>query len=117
MDKYTILIILNLPFVLFGITHAFLRYKEGLSGRFSFWIRLAFWLFVSAGLVGAKYLYNLLVGNNLTDSTPLSLADVILFTGLSVCLFLTIRAYTKLDHTEKRLSELQERLSVILSER
>lgn len=53
-------------------------------------------------------MYNLLVGNNLTDSRPVNLADVILVTGLNVCPFLCIRMYGKLDDNERKISKLQE---------
>ena len=117
MDKYTILILLNVPFVMFGVIHAVLSYKDGIIGRLSLLLRFIFWAVIACGLFFAKYLYNLLTGSNLTDSTPLSLADVILVTGINICLFLCFRLYTKLDHTERRLSELHESVSIILSGR
>jgi len=117
MDKYLLLIIFNLPFVVFGIAHAALRYKEGLTSRASLLIRLLFWLAIAAGLVFAHGMYNFLVGDNLTDSPPLSLVDVALVTGVNIALFLCLRLYAKADHTERKLTELQERLSIILSEK
>lgn len=117
MDKYLLLIILNIPFVIFGIVSAVVRYKEGRWGRLSLILRLLFWIGVGSGIVFAKNMYDFLVGNNLTNSPPLSLADVILVTGVSLCLFLCIRLYSKADQTEHKLSELQERLSIILSEK
>lgn len=115
MDKYTILILLNIPFVIFGLVSALARHKEGLVGRFSLFLRLAFWSLIAAGLFFAKDLYDFLVGKNLTDSPPLSLADVILVTGVSFCFFLCLRLYTRIDQTERKLTELQERLSILLS--
>ncbi len=117
MSKYTILIIFNLPFVIFGIFSALARYKESSMGRFSLLIRLFFWLTIGAGIIFAEQFYNYLVHNDLTNSQPLSLADVVLVTGLNFSLFLTIRVYTRLDHTERRLSDLQEKLSIMLSEK
>ncbi len=75
-------------------------------------LRLIFWLGIGAGIIFAQQIYNFLVHNDLTNSTPLSLADVVLVTGVNFSLFLTIRVYTRLDHTERRLSDLQEKLSI-----
>jgi hypothetical protein len=115
MSKYLILAIFNLPFVIFGIISALARYKESSLGRLSLLLRLIFWLTIGAGIIFAQPFYDFLVRSDLTNSQPLSLADVVLVTGLNFSLFLTIRVYTRLDHLERRLSDLQEKLSVILS--
>lgn len=117
MDKYTILILLNMPFVIFGLLSAFGRFKDGLLGRMSLLLRLLFWGGIAAGIIFAENLYDFLVGKNLTDSPPLSLADVILVTGVSFCFFLSLRIYNRIDQMERRQTELQERLSIILSEK
>jgi hypothetical protein len=116
MSKYLILVIFNLPFVIFGIISAIARYKESSLGRLSLVIRLIFWLTIGIGIVFAQQFYNYLVQNDLTNSQPLSLADVVLVTGINFSLFLTIRSYSRLDHTERKLSDLQEYLSIRLSE-
>lgn len=112
MDKYTILIILNTPFVIFGLIKAFEMYKRELVGRIGLLFRVLFWGFIFAGLVFAESLYNFLFSNNLTDTTPLSLADVMLVTGIMFSLFLCIRLYAKIDILERRFSELHEELSI-----
>ena len=117
MNKYVILIIFNLPFVIFGIASALSRYKESSLGRLSLLIRLVFWIIIGLGIVFAQQIYNYLVRNDLTNSQPLSLADVILVTGVDFCLFLTIRIYSRIDHLERRFSELQEQLSITLSKK
>lgn len=117
MDKYALLIIFNIPFVLFGIVNALARYKESSLGRLSLITRLIFWFGMGLVIIFAQQIYDYLIKNDITNSQPLSLADVILVTGLSLCLFLSIRAYSRLDQTERRLSDLQEKISVILSEK
>ena len=115
MDKYTLLIIFNTPFVLFGIIKAFVMHSEKKLSRLAFISRLAFWLFLASGLLFAKPLYEYLAQNNLTDSTPLSLADVVLVTGVSTALFLCLRLYSRIDSQEKRLNELHQELSILLN--
>lgn len=116
MDKYTILIILNAPFVIFGVIKAIGMYKEGIIGRIALLNRLIFWGLIFAGLLFAKNLYIFLFTKHLTDTTPLSLADVMLVTGLMFSLFLCIRLYAKIDILEKRFTALHEELSITLSD-
>ena len=111
MDKYTILIVLNVPFVLLGYLRAITMYKQDLVRRGGLILRFGFWSVILFGLLFAQNLYDFLAQKNLTNSPPLSLADVVLVTGVVFCLFLTMRAYSKIDHLEKRLSDLHEELS------
>ncbi len=104
-----------MPFVLFGIFNALARYKNSSLGRLSLLTRLIFWLAIGAGIIFAQQIYDSLVHNDLTNSAPLSLADVVLVTGVSFCFFLCIRLYSRLDHAERRFNDLQEKLSIELS--
>ncbi len=115
MDKYTLLIIFNVPFILFGYLKAYDLHKTGSIQRIGFFLRLVFWTVILAGLIFVKQIYNYLNSHNLTDSTPLSLADVILVTGVIFLLFLTMRAYSKLDIMEKRMTDLHEKIAIELS--
>ena len=115
MDKYTILIILNLPFVLFGLLKAYTMYRAGILSRFSLLLRICFWAGTGLCIIFSKFIYSFLQGHNLTDSPALSLADVLLVTGVNFSLFLCLRLYSKLEQTERRVTELQEKLSIKLS--
>jgi len=112
MDKYTLLIILNVPFVIFGYIKAATMYKSGSTRHVGFILRILFWTLILIGLVFTHEIYNFLNTNKLTDSTPLSLADVVLATGVIFSLFLSMQLYTKVDALEKRLSDLHEKLSI-----
>jgi hypothetical protein len=112
MDKYTLLILLNIPFVILGIIKAIVMYKEGLLQRLGLAVRLTFWSVILLGLLFTKSIYSYLFARNLTDTTPLSLAEVILVTGVIFCLFLCARLYAKIDLLERRLSDLHEKTSV-----
>lgn len=116
MDKYTLLIILNLPFVIFGIIKAIVAYKTGAVQRGGLVLRLLFWSAVGIGLLFARNFYNLLRERGLTDTAPLSLADVVLVTGVIFSMFLILRLYAKLDQTEKRLTDMHEKMSIELSD-
>lgn len=115
MSKYTLLIILNLPFVIFGIAKTIASYKKGAIRQLDLIIRLTFWITIFLGLVFAEPIYNWLFAQGLTDSTPLSIADVVLVTGLSFCLFLIIRLYAKIEAQQRRFANLHEKLSILLA--
>lgn len=117
MDKYTLLTVLNVPFVTFGYLRAFLMFHEGKLGRWGLGTRLLFWSLILFGLLFAEKIYNSLAQNNLTDSSPLSIPDVVLVTGVIFCMFLCMRLYTKVDNLERRLSDLHEKLSIILDQK
>lgn len=112
MDKYTLLIILNIPFVVFGLIKALVMYKEETIQRIGLALRIVFWGAILFGLLFAEDIYNFLFRNQLTDTTPLSLADVVLVTGVMLALSLCIRLYAKIDTLEKRVTDLHEELSI-----
>lgn len=114
MDKYALLIVLNMPFVVYGLAKAIAMFKKGTINRAGFAARALFWLAIGCGLIFARQIFAFLVANQLTDTTTLSLADVVLATGIVFCLFLIIRIYAKTDAAERRLDELHERLSILL---
>lgn len=115
MLKYTILAIFTLPFVAYGLLRAFISYRSGLIGGGSLALRFMFWLGIATFTLFAKEIYDFLRGNDLTDSPPLSLAEILLFIVVVFSLTLIIRLYSKLDTAEKRLSDLHEKLSIELS--
>lgn len=115
MSKYTLLILLNIPFVIVGVVKVFSAYNRGTARPIDLILRLAFWLVIFVGLVFAENIYQFLFLRGLTDSTPLSIADVVLVTGINICLFLILRLYSKLERQEKRFNDLHEKLSIKLS--
>lgn len=115
MDKYTLLFVLNVPFILFGLIKSVAVYRRGSTQRVGLVIRLIFWTSILLSLFFVKQIYEFLIGHRLTDSAPLSIADVVLTTGVIFCLFLFTRLYSKLDATERKLDDLHEKLSILLS--
>lgn len=115
MNKYTLLFILNLPFVVFGFYKVLMLYRTNKIGKIHFIFRLLFWIGILVALGTAESIYAFLYEKGLTDSTPLSIADVVLVTGVLACLTLILRLYSKLDKLENRLSHLHEELSIAIS--
>lgn len=115
MNKYNILIALNLPFVIFGLFKAYSLYKSGSVSRPAYTLRVTFWAAVAIGILFVQPVFNFLEDRSLTDSVPPSLLDVVEITGIVFCVTVCSRLYGKLEATEKRLNELHQRLSIELS--
>ncbi|MCB0538107.1 MAG: DUF2304 family protein [Bacteroidetes bacterium] len=117
MDKYTLLLILNLPIALMGLLAVLEQYHKKRIGKISLILKTMFWLSVIIGLLFSDTLYEYLVANSLTDSTPLSIMDVVLITGLNVSLVMHSSQFIKLDNLERQINELHEILSIKLSKK
>jgi len=117
MNKYVLLLILNTPFVFFGILKGYVSYAKKTIKLSGFMLRLAFWGTILTGLIFGESIYDYLVRNGLTDSTPLSVPDVLQITGIILCLSLILRLYTKCETLEHQLVQLHQEVSIELSER
>jgi hypothetical protein len=116
MTKYQLLFLLNIPFVLFGLARIIIALKKGETRTVGIIVRTSFWIVILVGLLFSENIYNFLVMNGLTDSTPLSIADVILVTGINLCFALILRLYTKIEKQERRFVDLHESISIKLSD-
>lgn len=115
MSRYVILIILNTPLVIAGVLDAVVSYKLQRSSRRRFIFRLAVWTIIFAGLLFTQSIYDFLFSNQLTETEPLSLFDVIQITGIIFTFFIANQAYTKVDILERRVQDLHQELSIQLS--
>lgn len=115
MSRYLILLILNTPFVVVSIINALVAYKLGRLSQKKFWFQVALWVLVFGGLALAEPIYEFLFSNNLTQTEPLSLFDVIQITGILLVLFIVNRYRTKVDALERRVQDLHQELSIRLS--
>ena len=117
MSRYTILVILNTPLIIASILNAIVSFKLGHISKKRLAISLIIWSLIFAGLVVAHSIYIFLFSNNLTQTEPLSLFDVIQITGIILTLFIANRAYGKADVLEHRLQELHREISIKLSQK
>ena len=115
MSRYMILILINLPFIIAGIAGAVVSYKMNHISKKKFVFRTSIWLFVLSGLLFAESIYSFLFSNNLTQTEPLSLFDVIQITGIIITFYIANQAYIKAATLEKRLQDLHQELSIRLS--
>lgn len=112
MSRYLLLVILNAPFIIYGLMKATIYFKDGIYNITQLLIRVAFWLGCLGLIVFAKPVYDLLVRKHLTDSPPLSLAEVFLTTACFLSLTLIVRLFARQERMEKKLTELVEELAL-----
>ena len=117
MSRYLLLVIVNVPLILLGITNAVVGYKLKRTSFRRFVFRLVLWLGILAALVLVQPIYNFLFSNNLTQTEPLSLFDVILITGTIIVLFLANLANSRAAILEKQVRDLHQELSIRLSDK
>lgn len=115
MDKYVLLFALNVLFVFFGLLKAIMLYRTKSVDRVTFALRVLFWISILLILIFAHPIYDYAYSHNWTDSSPLSLPDVVLATGFLLSLSLCVKLYAKVDVMDKRISDLHQEISILRS--
>lgn len=117
MSRYTVLLLLNTPFVLAGIINGLVAYKLKRTSRLRFVVQILFWIVLFTALLLAQPIYEFLFSHNLTQTEPLSLFDVIQITGVVFVFYLANRSRIKIDSLERRVQDLHQELSIKLSDK
>jgi hypothetical protein len=116
VSRYLILVILNTPLILAGITNSFVTYKLHRTSRRRLVLRVSLWLFVLAALIFAEPIYNFLFSRGLTQTEALSLFDVIQITGIIFLFYIVSRMHAKVDQLERRTQDLHQELAIRLAD-
>jgi len=117
MSRYLLLLLLNLPFIIAAIVGAVTQYKLKTISKRRLIVQVVIWAIILVGLVLAEPIYQFLFSNNLTETEPLSLFDVIQITAIVILFFTVMRTHSKVEVLEERLRRLHEKLSIELSSR
>lgn len=115
MSRYTLLFLLNLPFILAALLGITVSYKLNKISRRRYASYLIFWLVLLAGLALASPIYNYLFTRELTQTEPLSLFDVMQITGIVSVLYIATRTRARVDSLERRVNDLHQELSIRMS--
>lgn len=117
MSKYLLLILLNAPIILAGLVRSVVTLKLRHTTRDKAYIRILVWLLALVVIVFAQPLYDYLIANNLTDSSPLSIFDVAQITAILLTFFVAMRAYNKAEIMDQKYRQLHQELSIRLSDK
>ncbi|MBW4061664.1 hypothetical protein HJC99_03800 [Candidatus Saccharibacteria bacterium] len=115
MLKYVLLFLFNIAFVIIGIGRNLQALSQHRVSRFRAVTTIVLWVLVGLGLLFAEPIFRYLQINSLTDSTPLSLYDVVAITAGIFSVSMIFRLYSKVDRLEQRLDQLNRELSIRLS--
>ncbi|MCB9822878.1 hypothetical protein H6800_01220 [Candidatus Nomurabacteria bacterium] len=115
MSRYLILILLNAPLIIAALLGNLVNFKLGKLSFRKYIGQTIIWIAILLGLVFAGPIYEFLFTNDLTQTEPLSLFDVVQITGIIVVLFMSNRSRIKLQNLEKRVQDLHQELSIRLS--
>lgn len=113
--RYIILILLNLPIVFLAFLNIITQYKLKKITKQRFTRQLFMWLLISLVVIFAFPVYNLLAGKIIFSSTDLSLFDIAEITSIIFIFYIVNNQIRKLNASERRLRELHQELSIILS--
>lgn len=116
-NKYTLLVLVNLPLIIVGVVSAVTAYKTSRISRKKCLVQVLFWLSVGVGLSFIEPLYDALIRHNLTDSPPMSIFDVVLLTLVLFCFMLIKRANEKNAELNKRISRMHENIVIAEEQR
>lgn len=100
-----------------ALLSAITQYKLGKSSRRRTVVQMFVWIVILTGLAIAEPFYEWLYSNELTQTEPLSLFDVIQITAIVVIFYIANRTRVKLEETERRLNDLHQQLSIHLSKK
>lgn len=100
-----------------GMLGAITQYKLGKSSKNKLIAQLLLWFIILGGLIIAEPLYEWLYGQQLTQTEPLSLFDVIQITAIIITFYLATRTRSKLEDVERRLNDLHQEVSIRLSKK
>ncbi|HEY0965729.1 MAG TPA: hypothetical protein VGE13_04605 [Candidatus Saccharimonadales bacterium] len=115
MSRYTLLLLLNLPFIILAVTGVITQYKLKRSTRRKMFTQVSIWIIILIGLSLAQPLYEWLFAHNWTQTESLSLFDVIQITAIVFLIYVVNRLRAKTDVIERRLNDLHQETSIILS--
>jgi hypothetical protein len=116
MNKYLLIVILNLPIAIIGILWSTASYKTKSMTKKRYRLEVLFWVLIVISLISIEPIYNILIRANLTDSSPLSLIDIAALTLIVFCLFLIERLQEKITDLNKKFSTLHEEIVILKAE-
>jgi len=110
--KYNLLIILSSPILMLFILRIYDNYKrKRISLRASILLGL-FWLILLTGVLFNKLIFELILRSKLSDSTPLSLYDMIQIVAIIFLIYVAFRQSFKIEDLREKITKINEEIAL-----
>ena len=113
--RYIILILLNTPIILLAFLNIVTKFKLGKITRDHFRLQVLLWITILVVLVGSFPIFNYFTGRQIFSSINLSSFDIVQTTTIVLLFYIVNNVRQKQEQTERRLRDLHQELSIILS--
>lgn len=115
--RYIVLLLLNLPIALLALANIVTQFKMKKMSKNRFRKQIGLWVVIITVIVGSFPVYNTFAGNPILDSSELSLFDIAQTTIIVFLIYIANAQRLKLDRTERRLRDLHQEVSILLSDK
>lgn len=110
--KYNLLIILSSPILMLFILRIYDNYKrKRISLRASILLGL-FWMILLIGVLFNKYIFEIILRSKLSDSTPLSLYDMIQIVAIIFLIYVAFRQSFKIEDLREKITKINEEIAL-----
>lgn len=116
-NKYAILVIINLPLLLIAVIGTLANYNTKHISRKRMIFEFCFWVIIGLLLILIEPIYNTLLRHHITNSTPMSIFDVVLLTLIILCLLLIKSLSDKLIKFNRKISRIHEAIVIAEQQR
>jgi len=110
--KYNLLIILSSPILMLFILRIYDNYKrKRISLRASILLGL-FWMILLTGVLFNKLIFEIILRSKLSDSTPLSLYDMIQIVAIIFLIYVAFRQSFKIEDLREKITKINEEIAL-----
>ena len=110
--KYNLLIILSSPILMLFILRIYDNYKrKRISLRAGILLGLC-WLILLIGVLFNKYVFEIILRSKLSDSTPLSLYDMIQIVAIIFLIYVAFRQSFKIEDLREKITKINEEIAL-----
>lgn len=115
--RYLIMVALNLPIIFLATLNILTQYKMKRVSKRRFIRQLLLWLIILVVLVGSFPVYNMLNDKHLVDSSELTLFDIFQTTAIVYLIYIINQQRQKIENNDKIARELNQEISIKLSDK
>lgn len=113
--RYVLLVLLNIPIILFAFINLITQYKLHKIEKNRFQRQLAAWTVILLVLICSFPIYNVSMGRPLLESNALDLFDIVQTTAIIYLLYFINHQHRKIELADRLVRDLHQELSIKLS--